>query len=326
MGQLINNASKNATQNWAPLVEYRREGIAEVVKFGAIMCVEGDRIHYQLGDDILCFGRSLLKPYQMKVFTNELNTLLSPEQKALSLASHNGELAQVNLVHSMLSADQEPFLNTPASMPLVPNKEVCTASEWNHPCSGKHAGVLRGCAEKGWPLEGYQSLTHPYHAAFTQSLQEVLGKDWQAEAVGFDGCGLPAHSFTLSELGQLFSALARHKNDDWIWDSMTQYPELIGGTGRLDTKIMRACHGKVLAKEGADGLLGLAIEHPKYPNGLGIVIKLSHGWDASATGFVAEALLESLGFSVPATEQPSGQQAVVNQAIISSEAFPLPKA
>ena len=31
--------------------------------------------------------------------------------------------------------------------------------------------------------------------------------------------------------------------------------------------------GAVLAKEGADGLLGMAIQHPDYPDGLGVVIK-----------------------------------------------------
>lgn len=313
-------------QQWAPLVEYRRENIAEVVKFGAVMCVSGDQILYQLGDDIVCFGRSLLKPYQMKVFTQALDAVLSSEQKALSLASHNAELAHTDIVHTMLSDGLERFLKTPDSLPLMPNKDNHQASPWNHPCSGKHAGILRGCQEKGWPLEGYQSLTHPYHTAFTNVLKNELGSDWEASAVGFDGCGLPAHSFTLFEIAKLFAALAKNKHDDWIWESMTTHPELIGGTGRLDTKIMQACAGKVLAKEGADGLLGLAISHPEHPQGLGIVIKLSHGWDASATGFVAEAILQKMGFNVPPTEQPGGQVAVVNTDITSSEAFPLPKA
>ena len=42
-------------------------------------------------------------------------------------------------------------------------------------------------------------------------------------------------------------------------------PDLIGGFNRLDSTIIKSCNGKVLAKEGADGLLGLAIDHPDSP-------------------------------------------------------------
>ena len=49
--------------------------------------------------------------------------------------------------------------------------------------------------------------------------------------------------------------------------------------------------GQVVAKEGADGLLGLGVIHPDYPNGLGIVIKIAHGWNAQATWYVARAVL-----------------------------------
>ena len=38
-----------------------------------------------------------------------------------------------------------------------------------------------------------------------------------------------------------------------------------------------------LAKEGADGLLGLSVDHPDWPDGLGIVIKIAHGWNSQAT-------------------------------------------
>ncbi|MCY7295945.1 asparaginase [Alteromonas sp. a30] len=306
-------------QNWHPLVEYQREGIAEVIKFGAIMAYVGDKALFQIGGDVLCFGRSLLKPYQMKVFTKALDKQLTPEQKALSLASHNAESHQLDIVHSMLEAPNDSFLHTPASMPLMPNEEITSPSPWNHPCSGKHAGIIRGCEINDWPKEDYQSLSHPYHHAFTQTIQRILGDDWQAQAVAFDGCGLPTYSHTLSELAQLFSALVIDRDKDWIWQSMTQFPELIGGQGRLDTKIMQACDKKVLAKEGADGLLGLAIDHADYPQGLGIVIKMAHGWDATATGLVAEAILSQLGFDVPPTPAPAGQKAVLDNAL--SEVF-----
>ena len=60
---------------------------------------------------------------------------------------------------------------------------------------------------------------------------------------------------------------------------------------------MKSCQ-KVIAKEGADGLLGLAIEHEDYPEGLGVVVKIAHGWDNTTTWFVARWILGVLGFEL----------------------------
>ena len=77
---------------------------------------------------------------------------------------------------------------------------------------------------------------------------------------------------------------------------MVEHPDLIGGFNRLDSTILKACHGRVLAKEGADGLLGLAIEHPEYPDGLGVVVKVAHGWNPQAAWYIARYILGVLGF------------------------------
>ncbi len=76
---------------------------------------------------------------------------------------------------------------------------------------------------------------------------------------------------------------------------MVQHPDLVGGFNRLDSTILKACSGSALAKEGADGLLGLAVVHPDFPEGLGIVIKIAHGWNPRATWYLARAVLGVLG-------------------------------
>ena len=76
----------------------------------------------------------------------------------------------------------------------------------------------------------------------------------------------------------------------------SEHPDLIGGFNRLDSTVLKACQGRVLAKEGADGLLGLAIEHPEYPEGLGVVVKIAHGWNPQATWYIARYILGVLGF------------------------------
>ena len=54
----------------------------------------------------------------------------------------------------------------------------------------------------------------------------------------------------------------------------------------------------MIAKEGADGLLGLAIQHDDFPDGLGVVIKIAHGWNAQATWYLARGILGVLGFEL----------------------------
>ena len=79
---------------------------------------------------------------------------------------------------------------------------------------------------------------------------------------------------------------------------MVRNPDLVGGFNRLDSTIIKAGAGRVIAKEGADGLLGLAIEHPDYPDGLGVVVKIAHGWNSSATWYIARAILGVLGIEL----------------------------
>ena len=79
--------------------------------------------------------------------------------------------------------------------------------------------------------------------------------------------------------------------------SNAQTSDLVGGFNWLDSTIIKAGNGKVIAKEGADGLLGISIEHPDYPKGLGIVIKIAHGWNSQATWY-ARAVLGVLGIDL----------------------------
>tara|TARA_B100000003_G_C10790680_1_gene314771 strand:- start:54 stop:602 length:549 start_codon:yes stop_codon:yes gene_type:complete len=129
-------------------------------------------------------------------------------------------------------------------------------------------------------------------------IRRFIGNDWTPLRIAKDGCGLPTVSNTVAELAQIYAGLVRDKNEDWIWEAMVRHPDLVGGFNRLDSTILKAGEGSVIAKEGADGLLGLAIEHPDYPNGLGIVIKIAHGWNAQATWYVARAILGVLGIDL----------------------------
>ena len=77
---------------------------------------------------------------------------------------------------------------------------------------------------------------------------------------------------------------------------MMKYPELIGGTGRLDTMLMQAAPGKIISKVGADGVwLCGVLPSEKWPTGLGIALKVEDGDDHRARPVVTVDLLRQLG-------------------------------
>ena len=248
---------------------------------------------------MLCYGRSMMKPLTMKVFAELLADELNWTQKAITVSSHNGDTEHVAAAQSILSESEWGLMQTPLDVPLVQfGRQVRRPRRWYHCCSGEHAGILRGCRLKGWNRAGYTLPHHEFYQAYLDVLRGFLGADWQPLRTSRDGCALPTSSNTVSELATLYAGLAATKDDDWIWEAMMRHPDLIGGFNRLDSTILKACHGKVLAKEGADGLLGLAILHDDYPQGLGVVIKIAHGWNAQATWYVARSVLGVLGFEV----------------------------
>ena len=59
-----------------------------------------------------------------------------------------------------------------------------------------------------------------------------------------------------------------------IFLSMTKYPEIVGGSDKFDTDLMRISEGKLLAKSGADGVFCIGVRNK---NGMGITIKMESG-------------------------------------------------
>jgi L-asparaginase len=284
---------------WEPLLDYRRNDVSETTVHGAVAWASGDEIVHSFGGNVLCYGRSMMKPFMIKGLAPELDPVLNWKQKAIAVASHNGDTEHVAAAQSILSEQEHGLMLTPLDVPLVQfGRQVRRRRRWYHCCSGEHAALLRGCRLKGWNRAGYTLPQHPLFDAYLQVLRRTLGEDWEPLRVARDGCGLPTTSNTVNELARLYARLVTEKDEDWVWEAMVRNPDLIGGFNRLDSSILKACDGKVIAKEGADGLLGLAIEHPDYPKGLGVVIKIAHGWNSQATWYVARGVLGVLGFDL----------------------------
>jgi L-asparaginase II len=85
-----------------------------------------------------------------------------------------------------------------------------------------------------------------------------------------------------------------------IVSAMSTYPELIGGTSdRLDTEIMRAAKGRLVSKVGAEGVYTVGIlPSEKWPQGLGLALKIEDGDDHRARPTVVIESLRQLGILV----------------------------
>lgn len=298
LGKSIPGIPTGRDVEWQPLVDYRRFDVSETTIHGAVAWWSGDKLIHSFGGNVLCYGRSMMKPLMVKVFAKELEDC-TWEQRAIAVASHNGDTEHVAAAMSLLPEGEHGLMLTPLDVPLIQfGRQVRRPRRWYHCCSGEHAAILRGCRAKGWNRAGYMLPQHPFFVAYLDQLRRFLGPDWEPLRVAKDGCGLPTVSNTVAELARLYAGLVKVKDEDWIWEAMVRHPDLVGGFNRLDSTILKACEGRVIAKEGADGLLGMAIEHPDYPEGLGIVIKIAHGWNAQATWYLARAILGTLGFTL----------------------------
>ena len=77
----------------------------ETTIHGAVGWAHGNEVIHQFGGNVLCYGRSMMKPFMMRVFKDVLADL-KPEQQAISLASHNGTPEHVAAAQSLLKRDE----------------------------------------------------------------------------------------------------------------------------------------------------------------------------------------------------------------------------
>jgi L-asparaginase II len=315
-GEQVEGLPTGRDVEWEPLVDYRRNGVSENTIHGAVAWYSGGQQIHQFGGNVLCYGRSMMKLLYIKVFAEELADC-DAAQKAISVASHNGTTEHVAAAQSLLHEDEWGLMQTPLDKPLVQfGRQVRRPRRWYNNSSGHHAAILRGCRKKGWPRIGYTLPSHPVYAGYLEVVRRYLGPDWTPRRVARDGDGLPTVAMSVNELARCYAGLARTRDEDWIWQAMVDEPDIVGGFNRLDTTVMKSCGGRVIAKEGADGLLGLAIDHPDYPDGLGVVIKIAHGWNPQATWYVARGILGVLGFELRTPYKLHRQKAFLVPGIV----------
>jgi L-asparaginase II len=293
------------------LVEVTRNEAMESRHFGAaVVCDYKGNIVESWGDiDNLVFPRSTLKPLlaiQLVETGASDEYALNDAELSLACSSHQGEPMHQKLVASWLYrlGLTKDHLACGAVLPehtesahrlLASGQQGCRL---HHNCSGKHTGFLTTALHLKLPIDNYHLIDHPLQQLSLDILSDVAGIDLKKYPIGIDGCGLPAPTMPLRQLGY---ATARFANPEELSDTRSQAiyrlhtaiknePVYIAGHGTMVSELNEVTQGKVLAKTGAEGMLTAAIPD----KGLGIALKIADGGNR-ARSVVLLAILDQLG-------------------------------
>ncbi|MFM2430900.1 MAG: hypothetical protein RLZZ511_2113 [Cyanobacteriota bacterium] len=236
-------------------IQLLREGIVESVHLAHVAVADDrGRVLFAAGNpEHNTFIRSSLKPFQALCVTTT-GTIerfgLSDRDLAIMCASHQGTPAQARQAFNILwRADIEP---TALQCPTPVN----AASNLQHNCSGKHAGMLAACKQLSLPTATYLSRNHPVQELILNQVAELLHVP-AIELLGArDDCGAPTYLMQLSHMASLFAILAGGQRIELerTMRAMTHYPELVAGEGQFDTELMRLTQGELVSKTGAEGV------------------------------------------------------------------------
>ena len=300
------------------LAEVIRGETVESIHLGHLIVVDGaGETVAGIGDsELVTYWRSAAKAFQAIPFitsgaADHFN--FSEKEIALACASHNGEEMHTETCEQMLEkcglnesdllcGSHLPFDNETAKQMIKADER---ATQIHNNCSGKHSAMLAFAKYTNADLESYLSLENPIQKAILETVSIFTEVPKNEIKLGVDGCSAPNFAVSLRAMASAFAKLVNSPESfdenlksacEKIVSAMTNFPEMIGGTGRLDTDIMQALKGKVICKVGAEGVWSAAIlPCEKWKKGLGIALKVEDGDDKRARPVVAVELLRQLG-------------------------------
>ncbi len=272
------------------VIEVVRGGLVESSHPVHVAVTDGDgKLVASVGDVRRnTFYRSAAKPVQALPLVEEgvLERFgFTDEELALCCASHEGEPAHIAGVRSMLAkagldsgalqcGPHPPFAEAEARA-LVERGE--RPSRVHNNCSGKHAGMLALAVTMGWEIEDYHRIEHPVQQRMLREVARWSGVRDKDIGVAVDGCGVACFSVPLTDMAASFArfsvAADGGGSPSRVVSAMTSYPFMVGGTGRVCTKVMERTGFETFVKVGAEGVyVGGAPER-----GLGLAIKVGDG-------------------------------------------------
>ena len=303
----------------AHLESVHRGSIAVVDSHGTLLAFAGDPA-------LRTCLRSAAKPFQaipLLEYGGFEEYELTPEEIALTCASHGGEPHHVSTAAALLrkgELDEEDLV----CAPHVPFDDKAAAELRGEPpsalhnnCSGKHAGMLLATQVMDVPSSGYAEPEHPLQVLMRSTLADFAGIAADDIPMAVDGCGVPAFFLTLHRAAFAYARLMAGSIERYaesgarVIEAMTGFPEYVAGHWSMTTPLMAAFRGELLAKEGAEGFYAMALS-PELCGELtarlrladdcavGIALKIDDGSMERGRNPVILRLLELLGLDLDA--------------------------
>ena len=249
----------------------RGSSIESIHKIHAVISDKKGRVLMCAGNPgYKSFIRSALKPFQAIPFVSSgAASKINNASKSIALAcgSHSGSKLHAREAFKILWEYDIDINNL-----KCPKLKI---SPLEHNCSGKHAAFLATCKKMNWPLENYLKGNHPLQIEIFRIISELLEIPISEVKPERDDCGAPTLFLKLIEMSKLYSLLSSSDNAELeqISRAITTNPIMISDKNKFDTELIKASHGQVISKGGAEGIQCLC----KVNEGIGLALKVEDG-------------------------------------------------
>jgi L-asparaginase II len=300
----------------------------ESVHRGDIVEVDvAGRVIHQLGDaDRIVTLRSSVKPFGLLALVEAGGIAafdLEPAEIAIMASSHSGEDLHVRTLQGLFrrsGVSQSLLANGSDGAPLDALTAARLARDGEkagpirHMCSGQHTVSLLLSRLNGWDPTEYWKPGHPSQVLYREAVARAFGTTPAKLRTAIDGCGVETFAFPLREIARAYALLADPgaipSGDPRaglagsltiVRDAMLANPELVAGRhDRIDTSLMKAAPGRLIAKGGMEALRGLAIlpgvrsgTSVSSATGMAVKIEDGDGYDRGTWAASVEALRQA---------------------------------
>ena len=292
---------------------------------GAYCVVVNGRVDRSRGDiDVPIYYRSAAKPLQaIAVLESGAPERFgfTDQELALVIGSHSGSPMHAGTALSMLGkigVDPE-ILRCGGHRPLdrfVYEEYIRRGYAWDRledNCSGKHSGMIGAAKAWGEDPARYAEMSARIQLENLDNVALFTGVPAGEIGVGVDGCAVPSFAVGIKAMAVAMQRFATpiEKVDTVrrITDLMTRHPEMVAGENRFDTVVMQLGEGRLVSKEGAEGVQVIGV----VGEDIGIAVKIADGGQRAQQA-VAAALLSEYGLLPPHKLARFGQRAVLSRA------------
>lgn len=314
------------------LVDVVRNGVVESCHRGSAVVVDANgKVIFSIGDiERSIYPRSAIKPLQALPIIEsgadqEFN--LSLKEISLSCASHNSENMHVDTVEQWLErldlgienlecGKAYPSYQKAAHQLVREGKESTKA---HHNCSGKHSGMLTLARHLSPHVQGYSAHSHQVQQTWMKTMSELIDEDVSKMHWEQDGCGLPAIYMPMKKLALAFARFSQPQNQpelrakamNKIIEALTAHPEMIAGSERCCSAVIKETQGKAIVKLGAEAVYAGFIPQLK----LGFALKIDDG-SVRGCEVALGAVLNKIGALSP--DENERLKAFFNPSILNS--------